>query len=345
MARSKIAAEREYALMVEEMMGPAKQQSFAKPPRKKRPESAGPMRSTTKPAVTASEADATQKRRMLEQEIARLESRAEQQQQQQQQQQRLQQQQQQQPSRAALLEQHRQRQRWAEQVEAKQALQALVAELESKHDAAQVQLKRSATQLASLRSKLRSTESELEALRNSTQLRSDDMAMLRDENAHLKQENRQLQRSLEVAQLELRRERETRKWGCSSGAGGAHTSPAKPAASPTKAGPTSPAKRMAETVEIKSADLERSDPEASAKKEALTADSASTTPPRRSASPTRGGCVEMNFSKGRFVARISDPAVLAHQVVKNAITARAIRESDGRSEARLARGSTHATGV
>ena len=161
-SRSRIAAEREYASMVEAMMRPPAGSKLVK---KARPASAGLSRPASRPTsagrarpATKPTADEAAERARLEAEVARLEALARRQQQEQEQQQAHT------SSRASVLELQRQRQqrqqqqRYAAAEDERAHLQGLVAELGQKHDSAQVQLKRAATQLAGLRSKLRASE-------------------------------------------------------------------------------------------------------------------------------------------------------------------------------------------
>ena len=96
------------------------------------------------------------------------------------------------------------RQRAASDEREKGELKREIAELRSKHDAAQVQLKRAAQQLAVLRSKKNVTDADHEADLNSEKL--EDMlekTKLQDDNAALAHENAVLRRRLEAMREEL----------------------------------------------------------------------------------------------------------------------------------------------
>ena len=96
------------------------------------------------------------------------------------------------------------RQRAASDEREKGELKREIAELRSKHDAAQVQLKRAAQQLAVLRSKKNVTDADHEADLNSEKL--EDMlekTRLQDDNAALTHENAVLRRRLEAMREEL----------------------------------------------------------------------------------------------------------------------------------------------
>lgn len=96
------------------------------------------------------------------------------------------------------------RQRAASDEREKGELKREIVELVSKHDAAQVQLKRAAQQLAVLRSKKSVTDADHEADLNSEKL--EDMlekTKLQDDNAALTHENAVLRRRLEAMREEL----------------------------------------------------------------------------------------------------------------------------------------------
>ena len=96
------------------------------------------------------------------------------------------------------------RQRAASDEREKGELQCKVAELVIKHDAAQVQLKRAAQQLAVLRSKKNVTDAELEAELNSEKLQDMlEKTKLQDDNAALTHDNAVLHRRLEAMRAEL----------------------------------------------------------------------------------------------------------------------------------------------
>lgn len=130
---------------------------------------------------------------------------------------------QQQTPNTAALELQRLRQRVASDVSERAELNVQVRGLELKHDAAQVQLKRCATQLASLRSKVHASDMALDAERNSAKLQGLlGQSNIQDENATLKHDNEVLQRRLEAMHAELM---EARAYGHA-----AHESVAEPAA-------------------------------------------------------------------------------------------------------------------
>ena len=123
----------------------------------------------------------------------------------------------------AALELQRLRQRVASDVSERAELNVQIRGLELKHDAAQVQLKRCATQLASLRSKVRAGDMALDAERNSAELQGLlGQTNIQDENATLKHDNEVLQRRLEAMHAELM---EARAYGHA-----AHEGVAEPAA-------------------------------------------------------------------------------------------------------------------
>ena len=96
------------------------------------------------------------------------------------------------------------RQRAASDEREKGELQRKVAELVIKHDAAQVQLKRAAQQLAVLRSKKSVTDADLEAELNSEKLQDMlEKTKLQDDNAALTHDNAVLHRRLEAMRAEL----------------------------------------------------------------------------------------------------------------------------------------------
>ena len=96
------------------------------------------------------------------------------------------------------------RQRAASDEREKGELKREVAELVTKHDAAQVQLKRAAQQLAVLRSKKNVTDADLEAELNSEKLQEMlEKTHLQDDNIALRHDNAALQRRLETMRAEL----------------------------------------------------------------------------------------------------------------------------------------------
>ena len=171
---------------------------------KKRPTSAGASRPSGKPASASRQKAPEDERAHLRAEVARLEAlagankQAPAPQQAPVPQQRT-------PDMTALEKTARElRQRAASDEREKGELKREIAELRSKHDAAQVQLKRAAQQLAVLRSKKNVTDADHEADLNSEKL--EDMlekTKLQDDNAALAHENAVLRRRLEAMREEL----------------------------------------------------------------------------------------------------------------------------------------------
>ena len=171
---------------------------------KKRPTSAGASRPSGKPASASRQKAPEDERAHLRAEVARLEAlagankQAPAPQQAPVPQQRT-------PDMTALEKTVRElRQRAASDEREKGELKREIAELRSKHDAAQVQLKRAAQQLAVLRSKKNVTDADHEADLNSEKL--EDMlekTKLQDDNAALAHENAVLRRRLEAMREEL----------------------------------------------------------------------------------------------------------------------------------------------
>ena len=171
---------------------------------KKRPTSAGASRPSGKPAIASRQKAPEDERAHLRAEVARLEAlagankQAPAPQQAPVPQQRT-------PDMTALEKTVRElRQRAASDEREKGELKREIAELRSKHDAAQVQLKRAAQQLAVLRSKKNVTDADHEADLNSEKL--EDMlekTKLQDDNAALAHENAVLRRRLEAMREEL----------------------------------------------------------------------------------------------------------------------------------------------
>ena len=165
---------------------------------KKRPTSAGASRPSGKPASASRQKAPEDERAHLRAEVARLEALAGANKQAPAPQQRT-------PDMTALEKTVRElRQRAASDEREKGELKREIAELRSKHDAAQVQLKRAAQQLAVLRSKKNVTDADHEADLNSEKL--EDMlekTKLQDDNAALAHENAVLRRRLEAMREEL----------------------------------------------------------------------------------------------------------------------------------------------
>ena len=171
---------------------------------KKRPTSAGASRPSGKPASASRQKAPEDEKAHLRAEVARLEAlagankQAPAPQQAPVPQQRT-------PDMTALEKTVRElRQRAASDEREKGELKREIAELRSKHDAAQVQLKRAAQQLAVLRSKKNVTDADHEADLNSEKL--EDMlekTKLQDDNAALAHENAVLRRRLEAMREEL----------------------------------------------------------------------------------------------------------------------------------------------
>ena len=171
---------------------------------KKRPTSAGAPRPSGKPASASRQKAPEDEKAHLRAEVARLEAlagankQAPAPQQAPVPQQRT-------PDMTALEKTVRElRQRAASDEREKGELKREIAELRSKHDAAQVQLKRAAQQLAVLRSKKNVTDADHEADLNSEKL--EDMlekTKLQDDNAALAHENAVLRRRLEAMREEL----------------------------------------------------------------------------------------------------------------------------------------------
>ena len=171
---------------------------------KKRPTSAGASRPSGKPASASRQKAPEDEKAHLRAEVARLEAlagankQAPAPQQAPVPQQRT-------PDMTALEKTVRElRQRAASDEREKGELRREIAELRSKHDAAQVQLKRAAQQLAVLRSKKNVTDADHEADLNSEKL--EDMlekTKLQDDNAALAHENAVLRRRLEAMREEL----------------------------------------------------------------------------------------------------------------------------------------------
>ena len=170
---------------------------------KKRPTSAGASRPSGKPA-SASRQKAPEDEKRLRAEVARLEAlagankQAPAPQQAPVPQQRT-------PDMTALEKTVRElRQRAASDEREKGELKREIAELRSKHDAAQVQLKRAAQRLAVLRSKKNVTDADHEADLNSEKLEDLlEKTKLQDDNAALAHENAVLRRRLEAMREEL----------------------------------------------------------------------------------------------------------------------------------------------
>ena len=171
---------------------------------KKRPTSAGASRPSGKPASASRQKAPEDERAHLRAEVARLEAlamankHAPAPQQAPVPQQRT-------PDMTALEKTVRElRQRAASDEREKGELKREIAELRSKHDAAQVQLKRAAQQLAVLRSKKNVTDADHEADLNSEKLEDLlEKTKLQDDNAALAHENAVLRRRLEAMREEL----------------------------------------------------------------------------------------------------------------------------------------------